>query len=186
MSGRRRATGGVGRGLSALGGFADRVGLTDALSAAAPQSGERAPMHDRGVMLTHGLLTAAWGGEACSDIEHLRAQHEPFGEVASDSALYRVLTGLGADGAAVLLDAAGRVREQAWAGGDRSGPLAADIDSALAEVRVAVRMALESRGGLRCRRHLSPFRPRVAHRFQRRGRRPAPLGPLAPPQACRR
>lgn len=40
----------------------------------------------------------AAGGEACIDIEQLRAQPELFGEVTSNSTLYRVITGMGADG----------------------------------------------------------------------------------------
>ena len=46
-------------GLFALGGFADRVGLTEALSAAVPRRGERAPVHDRGRVLVHALLMLA-------------------------------------------------------------------------------------------------------------------------------
>ncbi|WP_419943763.1 hypothetical protein [Candidatus Poriferisodalis sp.] len=121
-----------GAGLFALGGFADGVGLTGALSAAVPRRGERAPVHDRGAVLVHALLTVAAGGEACSDIEHLRAQRELFGGVASDSTLYRTITGLGAGGPAALLGAAAQVRPQMWAGRDRSGPLVAGIDSTLA------------------------------------------------------
>ncbi len=119
-----------GAGLFALGGFADCVGLTGALSAAVPRRGERAPVHDRGAVLVHALLTVAAGGEACSDIEHLRAQRELFGGVASDSALCRVITGLGAGGAAALLGAAAQVRPQMWAGRDRGGPLVARVDAA--------------------------------------------------------
>ncbi|WP_420445301.1 IS1380 family transposase [Candidatus Poriferisodalis sp.] len=123
-----------GAGLFALGGFADRVGLTEALSAAVPPRGERAPVHDRGRVLVHALLMLAGGGEACTDIEHLRAQRELFGDVASDSTLYRTLTGLGEGGAAALLGAAAAVREPLWASADRSGPLVVDIDSTLVEV----------------------------------------------------
>ena len=123
-----------GVGLFALGGFSDRVGLTGALSGAVPWRGERAPVHDRGRVLVHALLMLAAGGEACADIEHLRAQRQLFGEAASDSTLWRVLTGLGADGAAMLLGAAASVRPGVWAGTDRSGPLAIDVDSTLVEV----------------------------------------------------
>ncbi len=123
-----------GVGLFALGRFADRVGLTEALSAAVPPRGERAPVHDRGEVLVHGLLVLAGGGEACTDIEYLRAQPELFGDVASDSTLYRTLTGLGPGGAAALLGAAAAVRPGLWADRDRSGPLVLDIDSTLVEV----------------------------------------------------
>jgi len=123
-----------GAGLFALGRFADRVGLTKALSAAVPARGERAPVHDRGAVLVHALLVLAGGGEACTDIEYLRAQPELFGEVASDSTLYRTLTGLGSGGAAALLGAAAAVRERLWADRDRSGPLVVDVDSTLVEI----------------------------------------------------
>lgn len=78
-------------GLHALGGFADRIGLGAALSTAVPWSGERAPTHDRGTVLTHAMLMLAAGGEACSDIELLASQPRLFGEVASDSTLYRTI-----------------------------------------------------------------------------------------------
>ena len=45
----------------------------------------------------------AGGGEACSDIEHLRAQPVLFGQVASDSTLYRTLRGLGPEAVRALL-----------------------------------------------------------------------------------
>ncbi len=121
-----------GAGLFALGGFADGVGLTGALSAAVPRWGERVPVHDRGAVLAHALLTVAAGGEACSDIEHLRARRELFGGVGSDSTLCRTVTGLGANGPEALLGAAAQVRESVWAGRDRSGPLVVGIDSTLA------------------------------------------------------
>ena len=123
-----------GAGLFALGRFADRVGLTEALSAAVPARGERAPVYDRGAVLVHVLLVLAGGGEACTDIEYLRAQRELFGEVASDSTLYRTLTGLGPGGDAALLSAAAAVRRRIWADRDRSRPLVVDIDSTLVEV----------------------------------------------------
>ncbi|WP_423919236.1 IS1380 family transposase [Candidatus Poriferisodalis sp.] len=123
-----------GVGLFALGGFADRAGLTGALSAAVPRRGERAPTHDRGRVLVHALVMLAGGGEACTDIEHLRAQRGLFGDVASDSTLYRTIRGLGAGGPEALLGAAAVVRERLWADRGRSRPLVVDIDSTLVEV----------------------------------------------------
>ena len=76
-------------GLHLLGSFADRLGLGDSLSAAIAPSGERLPVHDRGKVLTQAMLMLAGGGEACADIEHLRAQPDLFGAVPSDSTLYR-------------------------------------------------------------------------------------------------
>ncbi len=123
-----------GVGLFALGRFADGVGLTGALSAAVPCRGERAPVHDRGEVLVHALLVLAGSGEACTDIEYLRSQRELFGDVASDSTLYRTLTGLGPGGAEALLGAAAAVRWGLWADRDRSGPLVVDVDSTLVEI----------------------------------------------------
>ena len=76
----------------------------------------------------------AGGGEACTDIGHLRAQRELFGDVASDSTLYRTITGLGAGGPEALLGAAAAVRPQMWADHDRGRPLVVGIDSTLVEV----------------------------------------------------
>ncbi|WP_419924740.1 IS1380 family transposase [Candidatus Poriferisocius sp.] len=122
-------------GLFALGRFADGLGLGEALSAAVPPGGERAPSHDRGKVLAHLLLMLAGGGEACSDIEHLRAQPVLFGEVASDSTLYRTLRGLGPDVVEGLLGAVAGVRAGVWERrGEGSGPVVLDIDSTLVEV----------------------------------------------------
>ncbi len=99
-----------GAGLFALGGFADRVGLTEALSAAVPRRGERAPAHDRGALLVHLLLVLAGGGEACTDIEHLRSQRDLFGAVGSGSTLYRALRGIDGSGLGALWGAAATAR----------------------------------------------------------------------------
>ena len=79
------------RGCMPLGRFADRIGLGASLSKAIPWAGERAPLHDRGTVLTHAMLMLAGGGEACSDIEFLAPQQRSFGAVASDSTLYRTM-----------------------------------------------------------------------------------------------
>lgn len=110
-----RVTGGGGRvaahsGLFVLGRFADGLGLGESLSAAVPPCGERAPVHDRDEVLVHLLLMPAGGGEACSDIERLRARRVLFGEVASDSTLYRTIRGLGPDAMAALWAAVASVR----------------------------------------------------------------------------
>lgn len=102
---RGAATGWCGvRVCSRWGGFAHGGGLSGALSAAVRWLGERARVHDRGKVLADGLLMlgGGGGGEACSDIEYLRAQPELFGDVASDSTLWRTLVGLDAQGAAAL------------------------------------------------------------------------------------
>ena len=124
-------------GLFVLGRFADGLGLGEALSAVVAPGGERAPVHDRGKVLVHVLLMLAGGGEACSDIEHLRAQPVLFGDVASDSTLYRTLRGLGPEAVQSLLAAVASVRGAVWERrGDTAGSAAVvlDIDSTLVEV----------------------------------------------------
>ena len=125
-------------GLHALGAFADRLGLGDLLSARIPISGERLPLHDRGKVVVQAMLMLAGGGEACADIEHLRAQPELFGSVASDSTLYRTFRNdLDAATLEGLWDALAEARTQVWrrssatAGTSR---IVLDIDSSLHEV----------------------------------------------------
>jgi hypothetical protein len=124
-------------GLHLLGSFADRLGLGDSLSTAVAPRGERAPVHDRGKVLTQAMLMLAGGGEACSDIEHLRAQPALFGAVPSDSTLYRTFRHLDADALAALRGAFAEVRVKAWrrmAATTGTAPVVLDIDSSLHEV----------------------------------------------------
>jgi hypothetical protein len=124
-------------GLHALGRFADRVGLGGALSGAVPWSGERAPVHDRGVVLTHAMLMLAAGGEACSDIEFLVSQPRLFGPVASDSTLYRTIRQITPNVLVDLRAQAAVVRQSMWrrmsatTGNDM---VVLDIDASLVEV----------------------------------------------------
>jgi Transposase DDE domain group 1 len=76
-------------GLHVLGRFADEIGVGETLSSAFPWTGERAPGHDRGKVLTHVMLMLTSGGESCADIEQLRIQDELFGDVCSDSTVHR-------------------------------------------------------------------------------------------------
>ena len=124
-------------GLHALGAFADRLGLGDSLSAAIPIRGERAPLHDRGKVLVQAMLMLAGGGEACADIEHLRAQPDLFGSVASDSTLYRTFRDVDAATLAGLWEAVGEVRAAVWRRSSATTGTATvvlDIDSSLHQV----------------------------------------------------
>ena len=124
-------------GLHALGAFADRLGLGDSLSARFPISGERLPLHDRGKVLTQAMLMLAGGGEACSDIEVLRAQPALFGSVASDSTLYRTLRSIDAVTLAGLGEAMAEVRAQVWrrsAANVGTAAVVLDIDASLVEI----------------------------------------------------
>lgn len=123
-------------GLHALGAFADRLGLGHSLSAVIPWTGERAPVHDRGKVLTQTMLMLAGGGEACTDIEHLRAQGVLFGSVPSDSTLHRVMHQLDESTRAGLWDAMAGVRAQVWSrsSATMSGEVVLDIDASLHEI----------------------------------------------------
>ena len=123
-------------GLHALGRFADRVGLGAALSPVIPWTGERAPDHDRGTVLTQAMLMLAGGGECVADIEHLRVQDVLFGDVCSDSTLYRTVRTITPTVLADLIAAVGTVREQVWARmpETRTGPVVLDADASLVEV----------------------------------------------------
>ena len=124
-------------GLHALGSFADRLGMGDLLSRRIPITGERLPLHDRGKVLVHAMLMLAGGGEACSDIEHLRAQEKLFGSVPSDSTLYRTLRSIDGKVLDGLWEAMAEVRASVWrrsAATSGAAPVVLDIDSSLVEV----------------------------------------------------
>ena len=118
-------------GLHALGRFADACGLGAALSAQVWPSGERFPFHDRGKVLVHAMLTLAGRGDACSDVEFLRAQPALFGSVPSDSTLYRSYRQIDVATLARLWDAIADVRAGVWARVDTGVPVVLDIDASL-------------------------------------------------------
>jgi hypothetical protein len=124
-------------GLHALGAFADRLGLGDSLSGRIPITGERLPLHDRGKVLTQAMLMLAGGGEACADIEHVRAQAELFGAVPSDSTLYRTFRQIDADTLAGLWEAMAEVRAAVWRRSSATtgtDTTVLDIDSSLHQI----------------------------------------------------
>ena len=118
-------------GLWMLGGFADRLRVGEVLSEAFGPSGVT---HDRGRLMVHLMLVLAGGGEACTDIETLRSQRRLFGEVASDSTLYRTLTQADEGLVEVLADAMATVRERVWAGFPEGETVVLDIDSSVHEL----------------------------------------------------
>ena len=121
-------------GLHALGRFADALGLGAALSSRIAPSGERFPLHDRGKVLVHAMLTLAGGGDACSDVEFLRAQPALFGSVPSDSTLYRTYRQIGPATLTGLWDAIGEVRAKVWGRVDTGAAVVLDIDASLVEI----------------------------------------------------
>ena len=125
-------------GLHALGSFADRLGVGETLSAAIGWSGPGTPIHDRGRVLTQTMLMLAGGGESCADIEALASQERLFGDVCSDTTLYRTFTDtLTPDMVERARRAMAQVRSGVWrrtaaTGGD--GEVILDVDASLVEI----------------------------------------------------
>lgn len=124
-------------GLHALGFLADRLSLGEALSAGVPATGERAPLHDPGKVLVQTMLMLAGGGESCADIERLRCQSLLFGQVPSDSTVYRIFRRIDASTLNELWGAMAKVRAKVWgpssvtAGTDR---MVLDVDASLVDI----------------------------------------------------
>ena len=122
-------------GLHALGSLADRLRLGDALSARILQP--RFRLHDRGKVLVQAMLMLAGGGEACSDIERLRAEPSLFGVVASDSTLYRTIRSIDAAGLEGVWEAMAEPRAQVWRRSSATTgivPVILDLDASLVDV----------------------------------------------------
>ena len=124
-------------GLHALGAFADRLGLGNALSARIPPRGKRMPLHDRGKVLVQSMLMLAGGGESCADIEHLRAQEDLFGSAPSDSTVFRTFHEISPEVRDALAEAFAQVRAEVWrrsAATTGTAPVILDIDASLVEI----------------------------------------------------
>jgi Transposase DDE domain group 1 len=126
-------------GLHALGMFADRLGVGSALSTAVGWNGPGIPVHDRGRVLTHTMLMLAGGGESCTDIETLASQERLFGDICSDTTLYRTFTEtLDSDTVQRARRAMAQIRADMWnrtravTGGDTVVIL--DLDASLVEI----------------------------------------------------
>jgi hypothetical protein len=125
-------------GLHALGSFADRMGVGDALTGAVGWKGPGVPVHDRGKVLVHAMLMLAGGGESCADIEFLGSQGRLFGEVCSDSTLYRTFTdSLDSEAVERARAVVATIRSQVWARSAATTGTAAvvlDLDASLVEI----------------------------------------------------
>ena len=95
------------------------------------------PFHDRGKVLVQAMLMLAGGGEACSDVEALRAQPGLFGSVPSDSTLYRTFRQIGPVTLGGVWEAMAGVRAGVWRRSsvtNNDGPVVLDIDATLVEI----------------------------------------------------
>jgi len=124
-------------GLHAVGSFADRLGLGEALSSAIAWEGPGVPVHDRGKVLVQFALALAGGGESCLDIEHLRIGDDLFGSVPSDTTVARTFHEIDASTREGIAAAMARVRAEVWRRSSvtsGSGPVLLDIDASLVEI----------------------------------------------------
>lgn len=134
-------TGGTGVvahvGLHAVGSFADRLGLGDALSEAVQWKGSGVPVHARGKVLTQAALVLAGGGDSCLDIEHLRAGPGLFGSVPSDTTVARTFAEITAEDRTRVAAALAPLRAEVWTRSDATAgndPVVLDIDASLVEI----------------------------------------------------
>jgi hypothetical protein len=121
-------------GLHLLGEIAERTGLAFEYSAAVPFAGQRAPVHDRGRLLSQVAVMLAGGGICVSDMAALRDQPSLFGEVASDATIWRTFQDIDE----AVLDGLRRARAEAragvWAATDAPEVTILDVDAALVEI----------------------------------------------------
>ena len=136
-----------GTGVVALAGsapvrlLADRVGLTDGLSAALARRGF-IPVHDRGQVLVDVATVLAAGGEAIGDIDTLRHQ-AVWGPVASPATVWRALDEVTPAALARIRKARAKARRRVWellpdrvpasaaAGADLGETVVLDVDATL-------------------------------------------------------
>src|SRR3954453_6880332 len=131
---RRTETGLVSHaGAALLAEAADRLGLTDALSAALAPIRERRGRHDPGRVVRDLAVLLADGGDCLSDLRAVRDQEPLFGPVASDATAFRLIDTLARDPALLgaVRVARSRTRANAWAAGVAPERVGIDIDATL-------------------------------------------------------
>ncbi len=125
-------------GLHALGAFADRLSVGETLSQAIRWAGSGTPVHDRGRVLTQAMLMLAGGGDSCADIEALASQDRLFGDVCSDTTVYRTFTQtLTPAAVASAREAMAEVRAGVWrrtSATDGVDAVILDIDASIVEI----------------------------------------------------
>ena len=93
--------------------LADRVGLTDAVSAALTRRGFT-PLHDRGRVWLDVATMLTAGGEAIADIDTLRHQTSVLGPVASPATVWRTLDEMTPAALCRVEKARARIRRHVW------------------------------------------------------------------------
>jgi DDE family transposase len=124
-----------GKGLSSRAGTvllalaAQRLGLTDGLSAALAGTRERRCGHDPGRVLCDLAVMAADGGRCVSDLAALAGQPALFGNLASVSTARRVLLSIGEKELDLIRQARALARGRAWRAGAMPGRVILDFDA---------------------------------------------------------
>jgi len=108
---------------------AQRLGLTDGLSAALAGTRERRSEHDPGRVLCDLAVMAADGGRCVSDLAALAGQPALFGDVASVSTARRVLLSLGEAEIDAIRQARALARARAWQAGAAPERVILDFDA---------------------------------------------------------
>ena len=118
-------------GSAALASLSDRLGLTRGLSEAMAPRRVRESGHDRGRVLRDLVVMLADGGDCVSDLAVLRDQPTVFGEVASTTTAWRVVTGLTKKDLKRIRKARAAARARAWKRGGAPKEIVLDIDATL-------------------------------------------------------
>ena len=111
--------------------LADRLGLSDGLSAALAPTKKRRRGHDRGRVALDLAVALADGATAISDLRTLSGQPALFGEVASVPTAWRTLDAIDAATLERIAAARAAARRRAWAAGMDPGFYVIDIDGTL-------------------------------------------------------
>jgi hypothetical protein len=121
-------------GAALLAEFADRSGLTEAMSEAMEDCGINWHTHDPGVVLTHLAIAIADGADCLADIAALREQEDLFGPVASVATAWRAVHATAVFELRAIPLALAQARARVWAARPPAGPMIWDFDSTLVNV----------------------------------------------------
>src|SRR5271155_1389876 len=108
---------------------AERLGLTDGLSAVLAGTRARRSGHDPGRVLCDLAVMAADGGRCVSDLAALAGQPALFGDLASVSTARRVLLSIGETGLDLIRQARALARGRAWQAGAAPERVILDFDA---------------------------------------------------------
>jgi hypothetical protein len=111
--------------------LADRIGLTEALSAALAGTRERRSAHDPGRVLRDVAVMLADGGDCVTDMDAYQGQERLFGARASETTTHRVLKSIDAALLEQVRAARAQARARVWDAGARPDTITMNIDATL-------------------------------------------------------